>query len=63
MTTDNCKKCNDCDCDPKEQIPDSTEPYFGKPLPKCPECGMELKGVMGYVCGSPTCPIFPKVTC
>ena len=33
------------------------------PVVKCPQCGMKWEGVMGYVCGSSTCPLQPKVTC
>jgi len=30
---------------------------------RCPACGLDFSGVMGYVCGSQTCPIQPKITC
>jgi len=30
---------------------------------QCGECGMVFSGIMGYVCGSPRCPVFPRVTC
>ncbi len=29
----------------------------------CPKCQMKIDRVMGYVCASPNCPSFPKVTC
>ncbi len=29
----------------------------------CPKCQMRIDRVMGYVCASPNCPTFPKVTC
>jgi hypothetical protein len=29
----------------------------------CPKCGIKISGVMGYVCASPNCPTFPKITC
>ena len=31
--------------------------------PRCSKCGMQLDGVMGYVCSDVHCPTFPKVTC
>lgn len=44
---------------------------YSKPIPiphpttasvVCPECGMEWKGLMGYVCPNMKCPVQPKVT-
>jgi hypothetical protein len=29
----------------------------------CSKCGINLDGVMGYVCGDANCPTFMKVTC
>jgi hypothetical protein len=29
----------------------------------CSKCGINLDGVMGYVCGDTNCPTFLKVTC
>lgn len=29
----------------------------------CPKCQMRIDRVMGYVCASPNCPSFPKITC
>ena len=29
----------------------------------CSKCGINLDGVMGYVCGDTNCPTFMKVTC
>ena len=28
---------------------------------RCPKCGIELKGFLGYVCGQSHCPIMPVV--
>lgn len=36
-------------------------PMGTKPI--CSKCGMELSGVMGYVCPAQDCPTFAKVTC
>ena len=33
------------------------------PKKSCPKCGIQLDGVMGYVCGDTQCPTFMKVTC
>jgi len=30
---------------------------------KCPVCGLELSGVMGYSCSRTDCPVFPQITC
>ena len=38
-----------------------TIPYMEKK--SCPKCGLNLEGVMGYVCTNPGCPTFPQVTC
>lgn len=35
------------------------DPY---PSTICPKCGMEWKGVMGYVCTNQPCPIQPSPT-
>lgn len=29
----------------------------------CPKCGMDLSGVMGFVCSDPKCPTQMKITC
>lgn len=29
----------------------------------CPQCGIKLEEVMGYVCNKQGCPVFPQVTC
>ena len=29
----------------------------------CPKCQMRIDRAMGYVCASPNCPTFPKITC
>jgi len=39
----------------------STSPSFS--ADRCPKCGINISGVMGYVCHSPGCPTFPQVTC
>lgn len=36
--------------------------YPSIPLRSCAKCGMNLDGVMGYVCNDSYCPSFPKVT-
>jgi len=33
------------------------------PVSRCWKCNMEMKGSMGYVCGSGDCPTFIKSTC
>lgn len=38
------------------------QPYIGTPPRKCSKCGMNIEGVMGYVCNDSYCPTFPKVT-
>lgn len=44
-----------------------TQPKFfvfsDKPVESvCSKCGIRLSPVMGYVCGDPECPTFPKVS-
>jgi hypothetical protein len=34
--------------------PNDIDPYFG--VTKCQKCGMEFRGVMGYVCADTHCP-------
>ena len=34
--------------------PNDIDPYFG--VTRCQKCGMEVKGVMGYVCTDTHCP-------
>lgn len=29
----------------------------------CPKCHVRVDRAMGYVCASPNCPTFPKITC
>ena len=41
----------------------TTPPYDLFPSTICPKCGMEWKGVMGYVCMNQPCPIQPSPTC
>ena len=43
----------------KEIVPNP----FHEIKPKCPKCGMTLESAMLYVCPSPNCPTFPRVTC
>jgi hypothetical protein len=31
--------------------------------PVCPQCGIQLESLMGYVCPRSDCPCFPKATC
>jgi hypothetical protein len=38
--------------------PKDIDPYIG--ATKCQKCGMEFKGVMGYVCADTHCPTFMK---
>jgi hypothetical protein len=41
-------------------------PFTPNPWPvvrNCSKCGINLDGVMGYVCGDTNCPTFMKVTC
>ena len=38
-------------------------PPGNTPPTKCSKCGMEFRGVTGYVCGDTKCPTFLKVTC
>jgi len=30
---------------------------------KCSRCGINLTGVMGFVCSDAQCPTFPRITC
>jgi hypothetical protein len=42
-------------------------PVYPAPAPslgfRCPACGLDFSGTMGYVCGSQNCPIQVKITC
>jgi hypothetical protein len=38
--------------------PKDIDPYIG--VTKCQKCGMEFKGVTGYVCADNNCPMFMK---
>jgi hypothetical protein len=38
-------------------------PNPGPGVRNCSKCGINLDGVMGYVCGDTYCPTFLKVTC
>ena len=29
----------------------------------CPQCGIKLDEIMGYVCNNQGCPILPQITC
>jgi hypothetical protein len=44
-------------------VPQFPDPPGFTEKPRCSKCGMQLDGVMGYVCGDIHCPTFPKVTC
>ena len=46
-----------------EYLTPTTPPYDPYPSTICPKCGMEWKGVMGYVCMNQPCPIQPSATC
>lgn len=55
---------------PRKNIPiipklpdDHPRPHPDEPWAICGECGMELRGVMGYVCPNSRCPVFPHVYC
>lgn len=54
---------------PKFPDKDKTSPYpdfWDLPLSQsvqCPQCGMEFKGAVGYVCYKDGCPIFLRATC
>ncbi len=38
--------------------PNDIDPYFG--VTRCQKCGMEFRGVMGYVCADIHCPTFMR---
>lgn len=44
------------------KLPDPIVPYCETEY-ECGQCGMVFKGVMGYVCSHPRCPVFPVITC
>jgi hypothetical protein len=44
-----------------KELPPTIDP--NPTIGKCPLCNLELKGVMGYSCGNPNCPIFARATC
>ena len=46
-----------------ERIPSLPTVPVTATLGKCSLCGMDLYGVMGYVCSNPYCPTFTKTTC
>lgn len=39
---------------PMPVVPDWTPPFIDEV--RCPVCGMNQKGMMGYVCYNPSCP-------
>ena len=47
---------------PANPLTPTTPPYDPFPSTICPKCGMEWKGVMGYVCTNQPCPIQPSAT-
>ncbi len=48
----------------KMNQPVQPPPYVPPPAypRQCARCGISLSGVMGFVCGDPQCPTFPRVT-
>ena len=40
-----------------------TSPFRITPKSSCRKCGLDLSGVMGYVCNDPMCPTMTVVTC
>jgi len=56
---------NDCPCirrkegKPERRYPERTSWPDAR---YCSECSIRVDGVMGYVCSSSRCPIFPKAT-
>lgn len=38
------------------------EPEPRRASTRCPRCGMEWSGIMGYVCGSTSCPMQATIT-